>query len=153
LRQIKRILVPIDGSKYSLKAARYAIEVAKIQRSQVFCVHAIIRVPYGCFLDGYAAQLYLEDTMKQAKSWFGDIVEIARQKDVSNNNGYHIEVITDIFTSVKSIVEAIVNYATDKNIDLVVIGTRGRSGIKRVLLGSIAKGVVQHANCPVLLVR
>lgn len=65
-------------------------------------------INYGCFLDGYAAQLYLEDTMKQAKSWFGDIIEIARQKDVSNNNGYHIEVITDIFTSVKSIVEAIV---------------------------------------------
>ena len=153
LKQIKRILVPIDGSKCSLKAARYALKIAKIQRSKVFCVHTVVRVPYGHFLDGYAAQIYFEEIRKQAESWFSDIVKIARQNDRRNNNDSDINIITDIFTNVNSKVEAIVNYAVANDIDLIVIGTRGRSGIKRLLLGSVAKGVVQYANCSVLLVR
>lgn len=78
LRQIKQILVPIDGSNCSLKAAKYAIGIAKMQRSKVYCMHAIARVPYGHFLDGYAAQIYLEEVKKQAESWFSDIFKIAR---------------------------------------------------------------------------
>jgi nucleotide-binding universal stress UspA family protein len=153
LRQIKRILVPIDGSKCSLKAAKYAIGIAKTQRSKVYCMHAIARVPYGHFLDGYAAQMYLEEIKKQAESWFSDIFKIARQKAVSDNNGISIEILAEVFVNVNSIVDSIVNYSADKDIDLIVIGTRGRSGIKRLLLGSVAKGVVQCADCPVLLVR
>jgi len=150
LKQIKRILVPIDGSKCSLKAARYAIKIAKIQRSKVYCVHAIVKVPYGNFLDGYAAQMYFEDARERAMSWFSDVVKIA---EASDNNDSCIEVLTDIFTSVNSIVVALVNYSRQKDIDLIVIGTRGNSRIKRLLIGSIAMGVVRYAGCPVLLVR
>jgi nucleotide-binding universal stress UspA family protein len=153
LKQIKRILVPIDGSKCSLKAARYAIKIAKIQRSKVYCVHAIVKVPYGNFLDGYAAQMYFEGARERAMSWFSDVVKIARQGEASDNNDSGIEVLTDIFTSVNSIVEALVNYSREKDIDLIVIGTRGNSRIKRLLIGSIAMGVVRYAGCPVLLVR
>ena len=86
-------------------------------------------------------------------SWFSDVVKIARQGEASDNNDSGIEVLTDIFTSVNSIVEALVNYSREKDIDLIVIGTRGNSRIKRLLIGSIAMGVVRHAGCPVLLVR
>ena len=51
------------------------------------------------------------------------------------------------------VAESIIEYATRKNIDLIVIGTRGRTGLKRFFMGSIANGVVQHAHCSVLLVR
>jgi nucleotide-binding universal stress UspA family protein len=60
---------------------------------------------------------------------------------------------TEIFTDVNSVVESITDYATTKNIDLIVIGTRGRTGLKRFLMGSVANGVVLHAHCSVLLVR
>ena len=153
MRQIKRILVPIDGSKCSLKAAKYAIGITKTQRSKVYCIHTIAGVPYGHFLDGYAAQMYLEEIKKQAESWFSDIIKIARQKAVSDNNGTTIDILAEVFVTVDSIVETIVNYSANKDIDLIVIGTIGRSGIKRLLLGSIAKGVVRYADCPVLLVR
>jgi nucleotide-binding universal stress UspA family protein len=136
-----------------LKAARYAIKIAKIQRSKVYCVHAIVKVPYGHFLDGYAAQMYFEDARERAKSWFSDVVKIARQEEASDNNANGIEVLTDIFANVNSIVVALVNYSREKDIDLIVIGTRGSSKIKRLLIGSIAIGVVKHAGCPVLLVR
>ena len=60
---------------------------------------------------------------------------------------------TEIFTGVNSVIESIIDYATTKNIDLIVIGTRGRTGLKRFFMGSVANDVVQHAHCPVLLVR
>jgi nucleotide-binding universal stress UspA family protein len=63
------------------------------------------------------------------------------------------ELKTEIITNVKSVIESIIDYATSKDIDLIVIGTRGRTGLKRFLTGSVANGVVQHAHCSVLLVR
>ncbi|MGA9149805.1 MAG: universal stress protein [Candidatus Nitrosopolaris sp.] len=60
---------------------------------------------------------------------------------------------TEIFTDANSVIESIIDYATTNNIDLIVIGTRGRTGLKRFFMGSVANGVVQHAHCSVLLVR
>ncbi len=60
---------------------------------------------------------------------------------------------TDVFRDVESIVDAIINYASHNSMDLIIMGTKGRTGIARFLLGSVANGVVQHAHCPVLLVR
>jgi nucleotide-binding universal stress UspA family protein len=54
---------------------------------------------------------------------------------------------------VNSVIGSIIDYATNENVDLIVIGTKGRTGLKRYFLGSVANGVVQHAHCPVLLVR
>lgn len=50
-------------------------------------------------------------------------------------------------------IDSIVNYAESKKADLIVIGTKGRTGLKRLLLGSVASGVVTHASCPVLITR
>ena len=63
------------------------------------------------------------------------------------------ELKTETFPYVTSVTGAIIDYAANKDIDLIVIGTRGRTGLKRFLLGSVANAVVQHAHCPVLLVR
>jgi nucleotide-binding universal stress UspA family protein len=52
-----------------------------------------------------------------------------------------------------SVEGAIVNYAERENVDLIVIGTRGRSGITRMLLGSVASEVVTYAHCPVMVVK
>ena len=63
------------------------------------------------------------------------------------------ELKTETFADVKSVIGSIIDYATSRDVDLIVIGTRGRTGLKRFLMGSVAYGVVQHAHCPVLLVR
>jgi nucleotide-binding universal stress UspA family protein len=52
-----------------------------------------------------------------------------------------------------SVTGSVVQYAERENIDLIVVGTRGRSGFKRLLLGSTASGIVTHAHCPVMVVR
>ena len=60
---------------------------------------------------------------------------------------------TEILRDVKSTIESIIDYATSKEVDLIVNGTKGRTGLKRFLMGSVANGIVQHDHCPVLLVR
>jgi nucleotide-binding universal stress UspA family protein len=143
---IKRILVPIDGSSYSMRAAKYAIEVARLQKAQILCIHVIASLPYGYGAAGSAIEQYFEDVTNRAQSWFNKVIEMAKSEGIN-------DVKTDIFTDARSITDAIVSYASDKSIDLVVIATKGRTGLQRFLLGSVASGVVQHAHCPVLLVR
>jgi nucleotide-binding universal stress UspA family protein len=60
---------------------------------------------------------------------------------------------TQVVVSPLSVTGSIVQYAERENIDLIVVGTRGRSGFKRLLLGSTASGIVTHAHCPVMVVR
>ena len=53
----------------------------------------------------------------------------------------------------KSVIESIIDHAISKDIDLIVIGIRGRTGLKRFFTGNIANGVVQHAHCSVMVIR
>ena len=63
-----------------------------------------------------------------------------------------IQIKTEIISSINT-VEGIVDYAQEKNLELIVIGTRGRSGFKKMLLGSVASKVVTYSHCPVLVVK
>jgi nucleotide-binding universal stress UspA family protein len=144
--QIKKILVPIDGSECSLNAAKYAARIAKNENAKLFCIHVIASVPYGYAASPPAIDQYFKDVESKVQSWFDKVGDMAKTEGVS-------ELKTETFTDVKSVIGSIIDYATSRDIDLIVIGTRGRTGLKRLLMGSVANGVVQHAHCPVLLVR
>jgi len=87
----------------------------------------------------------LEDVKHEAQQWFDKIKE-----KISENN---IQLKTEVVVSPTSVVAAIVDYAEHEDVDLIVIGSRGRSGFKKLLLGSTASGVVTYAACPVLVVK
>ena len=144
--QIKKILVPIDGSEASLKAARYAVKIAKQEKAKLVCIHAI-GIPV--YITEYRSPLllpsYYEAGKKLSEEWFTKVREIASKEDVNVN--------TELIMEVVSVVDAIVSYASEKDVDLIIMGTRGRTGVKRFMLGSVADGVVSHAHCPVLVVR
>jgi len=145
--QIRRILVPIDGSKCSLNAARYAVKLAKDENAQLFCIHVIGGLPYGYVrAPPNVIDQYFKDLQEKAQSWFKEVKDMAKNENVT-------ELKTEIFTDVKSIIESIIDYATSKEVDLIVIGTKGRTGLKRFLTGSVANGVIQHAHCSVMIIR
>ena len=147
--EIKNILVPIDGSEYSLHAAKYATRIARNEKAEVFCIHVVTpRIPYGYATPAASStkSRYYDDIKNKVESWFDNVRNIAKDEGI-------FDIKTEIFIDVKSIIESIIEYATRKNIDLIVIGTRGRTGLKRFFMGSVANGVVQHAHCSVLLVR
>jgi nucleotide-binding universal stress UspA family protein len=139
--QLKKILVPIDGSEFSLKAVKYAAKIAQDENAQIICIHVIVGIPYG-----YSLPEYHQDIKEKVESWFVKVKDIAKTSGVT-------EVKTEIFMDVNSVVGSIIDVAKKETIDLIVIGTKGRTGLKRFLTGSVANGVLQHAHCPVLLVR
>ena len=83
--------------------------------------------------------------MLEAKQWFDKLIQIAKEND--------LQLKTEIIDSQMSIEAAIVEYAESHGVDLIIIGTRGRSGFKKMLLGSVASGVVTYATCPVMVVK
>lgn len=79
------------------------------------------------------------------KKWFDDI------KKSADESG--IQFRSEIIMAKRSAVSTMLDYAEEQNINLIVVGTRGRSGIKKMLLGSVASGLVTYAACPVLVAK
>lgn len=148
---IENILVPVDGSELSVKAAKYAIKVANCENARVICVHVIPAPEDISQFEGkpfYSLQAHYEVLGKSAKPWFDTIMKVAKLMGLGDD-----KIITDIIADVSSTADAIINYASTTNVNLIVMGTKGRTGLKRFLIGSVADAVVRHANCPVLVVR
>jgi nucleotide-binding universal stress UspA family protein len=155
-RKLQRILVAIDGSEYSMRAADYAISIAYKNDAQLIALY-ILYSQLGYAYSPHVLGLVTPNTMKtiidgvreEANQWF----KIIRDKISGKNGDGKHQLKTDIIVTATSIVHAIVSYAEDNNVDLTVVGTRGRSGLKRVLLGSTASGVVTYSSCPVLVAK
>jgi nucleotide-binding universal stress UspA family protein len=88
---------------------------------------------------------------KQAQAYFVKITEKLHDNEDRNKENI-LRIKTEIIASLR-IADALVSYAKDKRIDLIIIGTRGRSKLKGMLLGSVASDVVRYAHCPVLVVK
>ena len=87
----------------------------------------------------------LETQKKDVQKWFDEI-----RSKLKNTN---ISVTDKIIISVSSIVGEIIEFADKEKVDLIILGTRGRTGFKKLLLGSVAEGVVTHSSCPVMVGR
>jgi nucleotide-binding universal stress UspA family protein len=155
-RNFTKILVPIDGSEQSMNAADYAVAVAKKEdndnKTQIIALHVLFSqtgYAYTTNMFGLVTpssiNKILEDAKLEAQQWFDKIKEKISEND--------IQLITEVVVSPTSVVGAIVDYAEHENVDLIIIGSRGRSGFKKLLLGSTASGVVTYTTCPVLVVK
>ena len=83
--------------------------------------------------------------MEDAKSWLDNFNQQAKE-----NN---IQLRTELINSTRPVDYVILEYAEEKQIDLIVMGTRGRTGFKKLLLGSTASSVVTYAHCTVMVVK
>lgn len=140
------ILVPTDFSKASTLALEAANLLAKQNDAKVTLVHVF--EPRGVLFGGEPG---MEDGHGVAKDVeakiHAELEKVARERfpDVS-------KIKTALVIS-ESAVKGIVEYAERENVDLIVIATHGRSGLSRMLIGSVAEKVVRHASCPVLTLR
>jgi nucleotide-binding universal stress UspA family protein len=146
--KFSRILVGIDGSESSLNASEYAIEMAKKDGAQVIAL-SIKSLPLSSY--GLAAPQDEAKLSNEDKEMHG-IKELLDKVD-QNAKRNNIQVKKEIINSQMSIEAAIVEYAESEGVDLIVIGTRGTSDIKNILLGNITSGVVKYAACPVMVVK
>lgn len=153
-KKLSKILVAIDGSHVSFDAADYAIMLAKQHNSQLILLHVLHPVEYYSSLQFFEVQqpqdssVLIEQAKKEANKWFDDIKKKIRENTLEKP----IKIETTIIVSTTT-VDSILDYAEDIDVDLIVIGTRGRSRIKKLLLGSTASGVVTYSSCPVTVVK
>lgn len=150
--KITKILVAIDGSNISLNAATAAIQITEKYSAELVILYVIdssIRyesigdVAFPRFLGS------LKQVVDIAMEKGQNLVDEVKQKA----NGKSINIKTEVVLGVGSVVKEIVEYAEKHKIDLIVVGTRGMSGIKKVLLGSTASGVVTYSHCPVMVIK
>jgi len=143
----RRILVPVDGSETSLLGLAEAIRLAKGQQTTLRLLHVVhdflVAVGYGGA--DYANQLR-KDMVAQGEQVLNDAADRARQQQVDAETRL-------VQTPAGSVGEAIVDEARDWPADLIVLGTHGRRGIRRLAMGSDAEQVVRSTPVPVLLVR
>jgi nucleotide-binding universal stress UspA family protein len=137
----KQIIVAIDGSEHSHRALQYAKNLAEYTGASLRLVHAF---PHTSDLLGYEEYDHL---VAQRTSAGQAILDEAREKLGETN----IEVYEELLEGPEA--EAILNVTEARHADLIVMGTRGRSTLENLLLGSVSNKVIQYAHCPVTLVR
>lgn len=150
---VSKILVALDGSPVSKKAAKYAIHIAKVENAKLVLMHVVEDVKQGGAIGLQAkygnvrlVEGFRRARTKAAEKWMDEIKSQADRAGVKSAS----EVVVDDGMSEGGV---IASYAKKHDIDLIVMGKRGQSKFRQLLLGSVTNTVINHAACPVLVVR
>ena len=143
---IKKILLPTDGSDYSFEALRYVSSFASQFNITVY-IMTVIEIHHSIY-DVYADEIALD--LQESK--IATLVNKRLDETEVKAKGLGIKEIVKI-TRFGSPYQEILNVANEKAVDLIVMGTHGRSGIAHFLIGSVTEKVIRTAPCPVLVVR
>lgn len=141
--KLRTILVPVDFSERSRAALNYAVTLARDFAGSLLVLHV---------LDPLLAAGRLESArLREFKS--SSRSEAADQLQALNRELGQTGVRTQLFLRHGPATDVIVAFAVAKKADLIIMGSQGRTGLSRLLIGSVAERVVRHAFCPVLVVR
>lgn len=143
----RRILVAVDGSNASINASSHAIDMAKKLDASLTVLCIVSPASYMDF--GYANVGKMKEIESIEKKRAQREVDKVKKKAMDEG----VTVKTDVLIKFTSVVKEIVEYAEKQKIDLIITGSRGKTGFKKMLLGSVASGVVTYAHCPVLVIK
>jgi nucleotide-binding universal stress UspA family protein len=141
---LRRILLATDGSEEAEEAAGVAVELARSTGSELHVVHVELLPPMPPYPEVLGWREDLEWAERQARELLDEQV-----KKVEDAGG----TVAGVHLRGEFPAEEIVALAEELGTDLIVVGSRGRGGIRRALKGSVSDRVVRHAHCPVLVVR
>ena len=145
------ILVAIDGSESSMKAVDYAIELAKKEDNSRLTLLNILDMDTMKQLSSsiITAPTYGLEEYELHKKAVLECLDAIKRK--CENEGIQTEI--KVIGGPSPVSDSILIYAENENVDLIVVGTKGRSSFKKLLLGSVASKAVTYAHCPVLVVK
>ncbi len=140
---IQKILVPTDGSDYSIRAAEYAMGVAKLRNAEVIVVFVVDEVVIDQFAKVTDRNAIEAELKKDGQRYTHYALGLAEKENVK---------ATPLVVRGRPF-EQIVNLAKSFNVDLIVMGTYGHRGAERILIGSVAERVIEYSPCPVLVIK
>ncbi|HEY1461454.1 MAG TPA: universal stress protein [Casimicrobiaceae bacterium] len=148
----KRILVATDGSPTSNRGLKIALALAKEQNSTLYVVHVVDDMAIALGLDGgvYVPADYVEGLVERLRS--GGRKVLAAAQKLAQKEGQAIKPLL-AETLGRSVAQAILAEVKKSRADLIVLGTHGRRGLSRLVMGSDAEAVLRETGVPVLLVR
>jgi nucleotide-binding universal stress UspA family protein len=142
-KNIKKILIPTDGSDYGMRAAEYGISIAKMLDAQIMVVYVIDDV----VLDQISTVTERGDAEQELKQdgqrHINYVIGLAKKEGVK---------AASLLAKGRPF-DQIVHLAKEQNMDLIVMGTYGLKGAERILIGSVAERVIEYSPCPVLVVK
>lgn len=144
----QRILVPIDGSPTSDRGLDEAITLAKLGGGRLRLVHAVDELTYATGFETYAA--YAADVIPAMKRAGEELLKRGKQR--AEDQGVPVDTVLLESLGVR-LGDLVIEHAQSWKADLIVIGTHGRRGVRRLLLGSDAEQILRQSPVPVLLVR
>jgi nucleotide-binding universal stress UspA family protein len=143
--EIRRILCPIDFSEYSRRALDHAIAIARWYESTITVLHVFSPAPVAAVAPGAVVFQPIVLTPVDRNRLLADVKAFAETEGAP---GVEIDAVVREGNTAREVLE----HATSINADLLVMGTHGRSGFERLLLGSVAEKVLRKASCPVMTV-
>jgi len=145
--EIRTILLPTDFSECGNYALSYATSLARTFGASIVCVHVIEPIVPTVGYSGMTEPLPIADIAEQLEDAAErELPKLAEREEAA---GLHLEELI-VYGEAAS---EIVRVAKERNVDLIVISSHGRTGLGRILFGSTAEAVVRHATCPVLVVK
>lgn len=136
-----RIMVAFDDSEHAHRALATGIEMAVAHNSDLHLITVVQLPDYAGTVDE------VDERIIEGKKFYQEAITRA----VAEAGKKGIKVTSGILYG--HVGQTLVKYANDHNIDLIVTGSRGRSGVEKLLLGSVSDYISRHARCPVLIVR
>ena len=141
----KKILVPLDGSKRAEKILPHVKNLALHYKSKVIFLMAV-QYFYAAAVEGSFAEfseIEFNAQLEKAESYLKGVIKTLRQKDIK----------TQTVVAMGPAAEKIIQIAEEKNVDLIAMASHGRGGLTRVFYGSVASGVLNRADRPLLVIR
>lgn len=139
--EIKRIMVPVDESDHSLKAVRYSVQFAEKMQCSILLLHCHKEFP------SVLGEPYLQNAIEKILKESDTVLEPYR-KILKENKADFEELVLE-----EPAGKAIVETAEIENIDLIIMGTKGKTDLEGLIMGSTTHRVLHLAPCPVLIVR
>ena len=144
MKSVQKILVAVDFSEYADSVLDVAVEFAKQLSAELHLVHAFdVRIPLVTPYEVAIPTAFIEEAREAAASKLAALIRKGAEDGVTATS--HLSEVPAA--------SAIVDLAEELGVDLIIMGTRGHTGLKHVLLGSVAERTLRHAPCSVLTVK
>ena len=147
-RRFQRLMIAVDGSESSKRAFQVAVDLTLMLKAELTILN-IIEIPTSIYFPTEPVEVEVDKIegreMTEAEKLVSDAASVAESKGVKAKQ--------KVMRHMGSVSEGIREYADKNGIDLIIVGTRGLGGVKRLVFSNVAGGVVSNANCSVLVVR
>lgn len=148
MASLQQILVPVDGSQTSVKALETAIELARLNRARLRLLYVIDELDY---VNGFeTAKAYYEQTLPFMHT-DGERL-LAQMRSLAEIKGVICDSVL-LESGAERLCDVVAEHARQVHADMIVLGSHGRRGLNRILMGSDAEQIVRRAPVPVLVVK